>query len=199
MTHALPLKGVPVCRDSYAAPESNGTDTFSRSAGKCYASVRKSQRSLSAIPPHREDLKQASSTADAAAAVEIVENWHSRSAIGNSNRGTVEKTSTLTGAQAHMDAQATGDTDIDVIVNGSNRVTFAGKVGATTRKIVQRLELNQSWSTALTALHEQVEADWKIGLDTGVFTLDGTRQAHRRHRSRTRSGEGQDRRAPRPL
>lgn len=147
----------------------------------------------------REDLRQARSEEEAKALVRIVDNWHAKAPEGTS-RETV-----LTGETVRSDGKSVtrerdgeivaevrnaedleairqeagmdGASEIDVLINGANRVEFAESVGNAAKATVQRLELNQSESTALTAIHEQVEATWKTGIARGTITLEETHRA----------------------
>jgi hypothetical protein len=147
----------------------------------------------------REDLRQASTEKEAAALVSIVDNWHA-----NAPEGTARET-TLTGETVRSDGQSVthtrdgeivrevtspailetirneaamdGSAAIDVLVNGSNAVEFAESVAGGAKAVVQRLELHQSDSTALTAIHEQVEAMWRTGIAKGTITHEETKAA----------------------
>jgi hypothetical protein len=149
----------------------------------------------------RDDLKQASTQAEASALVAIIDTWHEKA-------GSEDRQTTLTGEtarsdgsgitytrdgevtreikdsaaldtlrkEAQMDAKLSGNEDIDVIVNGSNSVEFRERVGEGARDVIQRLELNLSDSSALTALHEQAEASWRTAVARGTITLEETRK-----------------------
>jgi hypothetical protein len=151
----------------------------------------------------RDHLKQVNSQAEGDALVAIVDNWHAKTPEGTqrettitgetaradaqgitySRDGKVTRENTDAGTldnlhkEAQMDAQLSGNEGIDVIVNGSNSVEFREKVGEGAAQVVQRLELNQSESTALTALHEQAEAAWRTGIARGAITLEETTRA----------------------
>jgi hypothetical protein len=143
----------------------------------------------------REDLKQASSQQEAEALVSIIDSWHSKA--GDTQRettltGETVRTDgeTITGTrdgeivreitdaatletireEARMDAQ---DKAIDGLVNGSNTIEFAESVGNAAKQTIQRIELNQSESVALTAIHEQLESTLRIGLEKGSITRNG--------------------------
>jgi hypothetical protein len=149
----------------------------------------------------RDDLKQASTQAEASALVAIIDTWHEKA-------GSEDRQTTLTGEtarsdgggitytrdgevtreikdsaaldtlrkEAQMDAKLSGNEEIDVIVNGSNTIEFREKVGEGARDVIQRLELNLSESSALTALHEQAEAAWRTGIARGSITLEETQR-----------------------
>lgn len=151
----------------------------------------------------RDDLRQARTEAEAVALVGIVDRWHESAPEGTA-RETALSGALATGsaegiqytqngqvvrevtspevletlhAEARMDAETAGAGEINVVVNGSNVIEFGERVANGARKIVQRLELNQSESTALTALHEQAEAAWRTGIASGAISLDETRAA----------------------
>jgi predicted class III extradiol MEMO1 family dioxygenase len=134
----------------------------------------------------REDLKQAETKKEAEALVAIIDAWHSKGTgrettltgeqvrsdgqtISRSRDGQIvreitdAKTLQTLREEARMDASATGSQDIDVLVNGSNSMEFTESVAGAAKTMIQRLELNQSESTALTAIHEQVESTWRAG------------------------------------
>jgi hypothetical protein len=151
----------------------------------------------------RDDLKQAATQQEADALVAIVDAWHAKAddktkretaITGETVRTTGEGVTRTRGLEvldgkitpealdmirreAQMDAQANGETDIDVLVNGQNEIEFRERVADGARETVQRLELNQSESTALTAIHEQVEATWRTGIANGTITREETRGA----------------------
>lgn len=151
----------------------------------------------------REDLKQASTQAEAESIVAIIDDWHSKAAEGTARETTLTGEEVTAGKggvtrkrgvdvevkemsaqaldelfrEAQMDGQLTGASDVFAIVNGSNEVEFRERVADGARETVQRLELNQSESVALTAIHEQVEASWRTGIANGTITRDETRQA----------------------
>jgi hypothetical protein len=147
-----------------------------------------------------QDLQQVRTLREAEAIVSIADRWHDQSPEGV-KRETVltgeivqsdgqKVTATRDGKtrekqfgagaldrlreEGRMDAQARGDGEIDVLVNGSNEV-FRERVGTTAAQIVQRLELNQSASSALTAVHEQVEASWRSAILAGSVTMEETK------------------------
>lgn len=143
----------------------------------------------------REDLNQARSEEEAGALVALVDSWHGKA--GETTRETTitgnavtageggvmrngEVTQEFTGRdfkelqrEAEMLAEGGGVFSID----GVNRVSFAEKTAHGARHLVQRLEINQSPSAALTFLHESIEADFRAGLATGGITMDETRRA----------------------
>jgi hypothetical protein len=148
----------------------------------------------------REDLKQAETKKEAEALVAIIDAWHAKGegrettlsgeqvrsdgeTISRSRDGAIvreitdEKTLQTLREEARMDANATGSQEIDVLVNGSNSLEFTESVAGAAKTMIQRLELNQSESTALTAIHEQVESTWRAGIARGTITLEETQRA----------------------
>jgi hypothetical protein len=148
------------------------------------------------------DLKQASTQKEAAALVSIIDDWHSKAPADTKRETTLTgETATSTGdaitytrpgvgvvrevtSPAVIDAlreevrmDSRGNEPVDVLVNGSNTIEFREKVADGATRVVQRLELNQSDSTALTALHEQIESVYRTGIADGTITHEETRAA----------------------
>jgi hypothetical protein len=148
----------------------------------------------------RDDLKQAETKKEAEALVAIIDAWHSKGTgrettltgeqvrsdgqtISRSRDGQIvreitdAKTLQTLREEARMDASATDSQDIDVLVNGSNSLEFTESVAGAAKTMIQRLELNQSESTALTAIHEQVESTWRAAIARGIITIESTQRA----------------------
>lgn len=70
-----------------------------------------------------------------------------------------------------------GETEVDVMVNGSNSVEFAESVVGAARETIVRAEVNQSESASLTAIHEHFEGRFRAGIASGTLTKEGTQQA----------------------
>lgn len=153
----------------------------------------------------REDLKQVATQEEAEALVQAMDDWHeSRGAGVDSSTTLTGETVTSDGQsiigqrdgritreitdgrtletlrqEAAMEAQAGGNEDVSVLVNGSNSV-FVERVGDTVKGIVQRMEMNQSSvPQVMTFLHEGLESTWRTGMQTGVFSLEMTQRAAR--------------------
>ena len=144
----------------------------------------------------REDLRQAGSQKEAEAFVALADNWHAKAPEGTTRETVVtgelarskgdsiiytkngevtreiKDSATLDTLreQAALEAKQGGNEEINVIVNGTNAVAFREKVDGAAREIVQRLEINQSASAALTFLHESLEADFRAGIASGALS-----------------------------
>lgn len=151
----------------------------------------------------REDLKQAATQQEADALVAITDHWHNKAGAdterkttitGETVRGTQDAiTHTRDGQivrevksgadldafhdEARMDAEASGNEDINKVVNGSNTLEFREKVADGAARVVQSLEVHQGESAPLTAIHEQVEAMWRTGIANGAITHEETARA----------------------
>ncbi|SKA88876.1 hypothetical protein SAMN02745166_01500 [Prosthecobacter debontii] len=153
----------------------------------------------------REGLKQVATQEEAEALVSVVDDWHASAPIntdrsttftgevalsdGNSIRfqrgGQITREITDAAslanlrAEAALEAAASGNAEIDVLVNGINEV-FVDRVGEAVQGVVQRLQINQSAAPqVMTFLHEQLEATWRTGMQTGVLDMDMSQRAAR--------------------
>lgn len=151
----------------------------------------------------RDELRQASSEKEAQYLVALVEDWHAKAGENNTRETTFtgedvrsdgrtvevfrdgEKVREITDAktldtirrEAEVVAGQTGDSDVNVAVNGANILEFQNKVGEATREVVQRLEINRSPSSVLTFLHESMESNWRAGVASGTFSAEASRRA----------------------
>lgn len=137
-------------------------------------------------------LGQAADKTEADALVGIADAWHDNNEgattttfTGTIARGTKEGitysrpgsaevvrevTDRATLANLYEEARMQGAEEINVLVNGSNRV-FTERVADGAKRIVKALEINLGGQPqVVTLLHEQVEANLKNGLQSGAVT-----------------------------
>jgi len=149
-----------------------------------------------------QDLGQARNQTEADAFVALADSWHNQApdakretvatgelstsdgkSIVSTRNGQVVREITDAGTletlrkEAELEANQSGNGEINVIVNGSNSFEFVDNVETGVREIVQRLEVNQSLSPVLTFLHESVESNYRKGLASGTLTQEETQAA----------------------
>jgi len=139
-----------------------------------------------------QDLATAADVAEAEALVAIADSYSgdkqafsgavavgSKEGITYTKGGEVvrEVTNPETLATLHAEATMDGAEDINVIVNGSNRV-FAERVADGASRIVRELEVNRGGQPAVvTLLHEQVEANLKAARMAGILSVSDMMKA----------------------
>ncbi len=147
-----------------------------------------------------KQLAQARNQEEANTTVALVENWHSKDSglkketvfTGETQRSTGESITRTKGGieigedttpatiaalreQALMDAKASGNEAIDVVINGKNE--FLEIVEDGVKEVIQRITVNNSASMVNTFNHEKVESTFRSLLASGKVTREETVQA----------------------